>query len=77
MNLARAASVSVREAMKSLVPESGAALTPQLTYRIKRDTLRRLKAMGYELESHKIKLEFIAGQPNLIIPPHLLNPVLH
>ncbi|MHB8914411.1 MAG: hypothetical protein ACYC4K_01210 [Thiobacillus sp.] len=77
MNLARAASVSVREAMKSLVPETGSVLTPQLTYRIKHDTVRRLKALGYDIDARKIKLQFINGQPNLIMPAAMLNPVLH
>lgn len=74
------AGACLREAMIRLVPNCGAVLTPQLAYRIKRDTLLLMRLRGLDLVRHKhqIRLEFIRPDaPNLIIPPHLLNSALH
>lgn len=80
MNIARLSSQALRDAMRKLVPPTGAALTPQLTFRIKRETLALMKARGCDLTAHrsKIRLEFMApDKPNLIIPVHLIHPTAH
>lgn len=74
MSIAHHVGVALRSAMTSLVPESGAPLTPELTRDIKRKTLALLKQRGYVLPACQVRLEFSeSGQPNLIIPPHLLH----
>ncbi|OYV96082.1 MAG: hypothetical protein B7Z62_08905 [Deltaproteobacteria bacterium 37-65-8] len=80
MNVTRLSADSLREAMRKLVPPTGAALTPQLAYRIKRETLALMKARGCDLTAHarKVRLEFMApDKPNLIIPVHLIHPTAH
>lgn len=80
MNVTRLSADALRDAMRKLVPPTGATLTPQLAYRIKRETLALMKARGCDLSAHKhrIKLEFLApDKPNLIIPPHALHPTAH
>ncbi len=78
MNPHRVAADSLRQAMREIVPPTGAVLTPQLTYRIKARTLQHMKAAGLDLTAHarRIKLEFVRPDaPNLRIPPELMGAV--
>lgn len=80
MNPTRIAADALRDAMLSCVPRTGAALTPQLAYRIKRKAIGIMKMRGLDVTAykHQIKLEFLApDKPNLIIPPHALHPTAH
>ena len=76
MTLAIEAPKALREVMNKTIPATGAKLNWKLVATIKRDLLALLKVRGYDLDAHKreIKIRFTeTGQPNLIIPPHLLH----